>query len=89
MKKYTLVLLSALLLSGCASMQEAYYIDEEFGQLSQASWDMMIAYPDYRYADRETEGIDGITAEEIMNVYNQTFAEKPTKTEVIEFGIKD
>lgn len=87
MKKYGLILLSAILLSGCASLQEAYYIDKEFGTLSQASWDKLVAYPDYRYVGLDVEGLEGITAEEVMAVHNKTFAKEPTKAEVFEFTL--
>jgi hypothetical protein len=89
MNKLSLVITTVLLLTGCASLQEAYYIDREFGQHSQAAWDSQIAYPDYRYAAQTPETLEGITAEEVMNVYNKTFAEKPETIDIIQFGIED
>lgn len=89
MKNTAFIVATVLLLSGCASLQEAYYVDREFGQLSQASWDQQIAYPDYRYAGNPTETLEGITAEEIMGVYNETYAEEPEDVEVIQFGLQD
>lgn len=89
MKKLSFVIATVLLLTGCASLQEAYYIDREFGQLSQASWDQQVAYPDYRYAAQTPETLEGITAEEVMDVYNETFAEEPQQANIINFGLAD
>jgi hypothetical protein len=85
MKPFCLLLPGILMLAlftGCASFQEAYYIDHEFGQASQAAWDQQIVNKNQPYGDQPAEGLAGITAEEIIDVYNQTFAEKPTKTDV-------
>jgi hypothetical protein len=79
--------MAMVLLAGCASLEEAYYVDREFGQAQMASWDSQVAYPDYRFAAKTPQNIDGITAEEIMNVYNKTFAKEPTQTEVFQFEI--
>ncbi|MGE4545490.1 MAG: hypothetical protein AB7D06_15430 [Pedobacter sp.] len=87
MKKLSFAIATILLLTGCASMQEAYYVDRDFGQQSQAAWDQQVAYPDYRYASTIPENLDGITAEEIMKVYNETFAEKPENVNIINFGL--
>jgi hypothetical protein len=75
------------LLAACAPFEEAYYIEREFGKDSQAAWDAQIVNKDGRYRDRVPEGMSGITAEEVMNVRNQTFAEKPRKTQVFEIGM--
>jgi hypothetical protein len=88
MKKTAFIVATVLLLTGCASLQEAYYIDREFGQLSQASWDQQVAYPDYRYAAKTPETLEGITAEEVMDVYNETYAEEPEKVDIINFGLQ-
>jgi PBP1b-binding outer membrane lipoprotein LpoB len=89
MKKLSLILTAVLLLAGCASLEEAYYIDKEFGQDSQATWDRQVMYPDYRFAHKTPETIEGVTAEEIMKVYNDTFAEKPEQINVLGFGLED
>ncbi|ABA88991.1 lipoprotein, putative [Syntrophotalea carbinolica DSM 2380] len=89
MKTMTFIVATVLLLSGCASLQEAYYVDREFGQLSQASWDQQVAYPDYRYTAKTPETLEGITAEEIMDIHNKTYAEKPEKIDIIQFGLED
>lgn len=94
MKTLILMLTSSILLLGCASMEEAYYLDREFGQRSQETWDMQVAYPDYRYATDPTTGktkraesLEGLPAENVMDVYTKTFADKPTKSNVIEFSL--
>jgi hypothetical protein len=88
MKSAILTVLSgALLLSGCASFEEAYTLDREFGQASQAAWDQQIANPGVEIAAAPT-GQEGITAEEIIGVYNKTFAEKPTKTKSLTLEVK-
>lgn len=96
MKTMILLLASSILLVGCASFEEAYYVDREFGQRSQETWDMQVAYPDYRYAMDETTGevrnpenLEGLPAENVMEVYTDTFAEKPTQADVIQFDLTD
>jgi hypothetical protein len=96
MKTMILLLASSILLVGCASFKEAYYVDREFGQRSQETWDMQVAYPDYRYAVDQTTGefrnpetLEGLPAENAMGVYTGTFAEAPTEGNVIEFNLTD
>lgn len=89
MKRLTLIITSLALLAGCAAFQEAYYVDREFGQASQAAWDKQVVYPDYRYAAKTPEVTEGITAEEIMDVYNETFAEEPEDIDVFQLGIEE
>jgi hypothetical protein len=79
--------MATVLLAGCASMEEAYYVDREFGLAQQVSWDNHVAYPDYRHVAKVPETTEGITAEEIMNVYNGTFSEAPEKIDVFQLGI--
>ena len=71
---------------GCAPFEETYYIDREFGHAQMHSWDKLIAHPDYRYADNQPEGLEGINAEAAMDVYYRSFTKEPTKTNVIQFG---
>jgi hypothetical protein len=87
MKFTTIAVSLSLLLAGCASMEEAYYIDREFGQAQMASWDNQVVYPDYRYVDRIPEGTAGITAEEVMSVYNRTFAKEPQQVNIFQLDI--
>lgn len=87
MKIIACLIMATLLLAGCASMEEAYYVDREFGKAQLASWDKLVAYPDYRYATKTPESIEGISAEEIMHVYNQTFAKEPEQVDVFQFEI--
>ena len=96
MKTMILLLASSILLVGCASFEEAYYVDREFGQRSQETWDMQVAYPDYRYAVDQTTGefrnpetLEGLPAENVMEVYTDTFAEAPTEGSVINFNLTD
>lgn len=86
MKYKVLVIGFILALGGCASVEEAYVLDREFGQATQAAWASQVAYPD-RQTIKTPEGTEGITAEEIMDVYNQTFAEKPQQINVLDFGL--
>ncbi len=94
MRNLTILLAAAALLGGvgCAhvdhpALHQAYYVDREYGQAQQHSWDLQVAYPDYRYADRTPEGLEGINAEGVMGVHNETFAEKPTQAPVMTFGV--
>jgi hypothetical protein len=95
MKTMFILLAASILLAGCASLEEAYYTDHEFGKNSQKTWDMQVAYPDYRYVyDKDgnmktPENMDGIAAENVMQVYNQTFSEKAQRVDVLEFGVTD
>jgi hypothetical protein len=76
-----------VLLAGCASMEEAYYVDRELGLAQQVAWDNQVAYPDYRHVAKTPEITEGVTAEEIMSVYNGTFAETPEQVDVFQLGI--
>jgi hypothetical protein len=95
MKTTVLLIAASVLFAGCASMEEAYYVDQEFGQASQETWDMQVAYPDYRYVyDQEgnmknPEGMDGIAAEEAMDVLTRAYGEKAEKTDVLQFDLVD
>lgn len=88
MKYLILIIASAALLSGCATTEEAYYVDREFGMASQAAMDKQVAYTDYRYAEKTPETTEGIVAEEIMDVYTNTFGEEPENVEVFQMGIQ-
>jgi hypothetical protein len=81
------MIMAIVLLAGCASFEEAYYVDREFGLAQQATWDKHVAYPDYRYAAKTPEATSGVTAEEIMSVYNDTFSKPPEKVDVFQLGI--
>ena len=78
-----------VLLAGCASLEEAYYVDREFGLAQQAAWDNQVAYPDYRHVAKIPETTEGVTAEKIMNVYNETFAEEPEQVDIFQLGITE
>jgi len=87
MRTLACMITAMALLAGCASMEEAYYVDREFGQAQQLAWDRQVAYPDYRHVAKTPEVTEGITAEEIMDVYNETFAEEPENVDVFQLGI--
>ena len=84
MKKLLIIPVALLLLAGCGG---APHIDKEFGQAHRQSFEMQIANPDYRYADKVTEGIAGLTAEGIMEVYTNDFDKAPVEVDVFQLGI--
>ncbi len=87
MKWFIVALIAAVLCLGCSMTEEAYYLDREYGKAQMESWDKMIAHPDYRYADRQPEGLEGVHAEPAMDVYHRSFSKEPTESDVIQFGI--
>jgi hypothetical protein len=87
MKRNMLLGILLITLAGCAPFKEAYYLDEEFGKDSRAAWEEQIVQKDPLNIDTVPEGMTGITAEGVMGVRNQTFAEKPTKSKIFEFGL--
>ncbi len=87
MKALISILALALLLTGCASLEEAYHLDREFGQASQASFNKMVTYPDHRYADQIPEGMEGIQAEGMMKVYDDRYRMKPVTDQIIRLGL--
>jgi hypothetical protein len=84
-----LILIAAVTFTGCASFEEAYVLDREFGKAQMETWDKMIAYPDSKYADKQPEGMEGIHAEPAMGVYHRSYSKEPTATNVIQLGIVD
>lgn len=89
MKTLTFVLAAASLLTACApeAWREAHYVDREFGKAQQITWDMLVAYPDAPHAAKIPEGMNGIVAEEVMDVYTKAFADRPKKVQVLELGV--
>lgn len=77
MRTITAILFGAIILAGCASFQEAYHTDRNYGVNYHAMWDKQIAYPDAPYADTTPEGHEGIMSERVMDVYNDTYGEPP------------
>lgn len=55
-----------LVLTGCAALEEAYYVDREFGTAAQNTWDRQVAHPDLRHAGNLPRGLDARTAEETL-----------------------
>lgn len=87
MKRLIVIPVVLLLLAGCSVSTP--YIDKEFGQASRQSLEMQIANPDYRYAGHTPDGIAGLTAEGIMEVYTNDFDKTPTDIDVFQLGIED
>ena len=85
MKKLIFMPVALLLLAGCGS--PTHHIDKEFGKASRQSLELQVANPDYRYADKTPEGIAGLTAEGIMEVYTNDFDKTPTEANVFQLGI--
>lgn len=84
--KYRLLFIGLLFgVSGCASLQEAYHTDREFGEATRISWQQQVAYPE-TMAQQTPEGVSGIAAEGIMDVYNGTFGEKPQQVNILSLG---
>jgi hypothetical protein len=63
-----------LLLSGCAVSQ----LDQEFGLATKASLDQQIVHTDNPHEGKIPEGMEGISAEELMNAYNSSYS-KPAE----------
>lgn len=55
-----------LALTGCAALEEAYYVDREFGTAAQNTWDRQVAHPDLRHAGNLPRGLDPRTAAETL-----------------------
>lgn len=95
MKTMFFLLAASLLLAGCASMEEAYYTDREFGKNSQMTWDMQVAYPDYRYVYdqdgvlKNPETLEGISVEGVMDIYTKSYAEQSEGIDILQFGLVD
>lgn len=88
MKKPTVILCFLLLLSGCAAMEEAHYVDREFGLASRADMNRQIAFPDKQVvAGQPPEGVQGINAEKMMAAHNAGFGKPPKETNVFKLAI--
>lgn len=87
MYKMFIALMALSLLCGCAVKQEAYYVDQEWGKAQMASWDKMIANPAGKYDGDNPTGMEGINSEEVMDVYNRSFAEKSEAMPIFELGV--
>lgn len=68
MTRWLTVGFSLLALTACAALEEAYYIDREFGTAAQSAWDRQIAHPDLRHAGNLPRGMDAQTAEETLQL---------------------
>ena len=57
MKYFILIIVSGLLLGGCA--KEASYVDYEHGMAQNDAFDRQIVHKDYVHANKPTEGLMG------------------------------
>jgi hypothetical protein len=88
MKRIVLALIAVTALAGCTIFNEAYLLDQEYGDATNASFESQIAYPDYRYANVIPEGMEGVNAEGTMDIYNKSFQEEPAREiDLFEFGV--
>ena len=87
MKTSIVIVITAMLLSGCSLFYDAPRIDADFGQAQAKTWASQVAFTDYRYAGKAPEGLGGIPSEQIMKVYNQSFGEKAEKREVFNLDL--
>jgi hypothetical protein len=84
MKKLIVIPVALLLLAGCSG---APLLDKEFGKDSRQSMEMQIVNQDYRYVDQIPEGMTGLVAEEVMEVYTDDFSKAPKTVDVFQLGI--
>lgn len=90
--KYTaMTLVVGFLLVGCAAMEDAYYVDREFGMATTDAFDRQIIHKDYAHAGKSVEGLPALHAESIMQTYHNTFTEGFTKEtfEIFDVGTED
>lgn len=88
MKRIVLALIAVTALAGCTIFNEAYLLDQEYGDATNTSFESQIAYPDYRYANVIPEGMEGVNAEGTMDIYNKSFQEEPAREiDLFEFGV--
>ncbi|MBI5441578.1 MAG: hypothetical protein HY900_10265 [Deltaproteobacteria bacterium] len=66
---------------------EAPQIDEAWGRAQQRSWPQLFAFPEGRQPEAVPEGLQGRAAEELQRVYLKSFAEKPSKMPIFQFGV--
>lgn len=74
MKYIALLAATGFLLVGCAAMEEAYYVDREFGTATNDAFDRQIIHKDYAHAGKSVEGLPALHAESIMDTYHGTFS---------------
>lgn len=72
MKTCAALIACVSLATGCAAFEEAYYVDHEFGQASQSSWDRQVVYPNYRHAGKVLEGFEVSETEAALRAYDHS-----------------
>lgn len=89
MRSMLILSLATIFLSGCAMFYDAPRISDDYGRAQSAVWSQQVAYPTPAAVDRTPEGLSGLPAEEIMKIYNQSFANKPSKQEIFNMGLTE
>jgi len=81
MKPFTLFIMLvalAMISSGCSAL----YTDKEIGKAQMGSYDKQIAHPDYRFAQKIPNTMEGIVAEEVMQTYSESFQQGFSKQDI-------
>lgn len=82
MKYIVLLIAAASLLVGCATMEEAYYTDREFGAATTDAFDRQVIHKDYAHAGKAVEGLPALHAEPVMEKYHSTFSQGFTRESI-------
>lgn len=82
MKHLVFAAILGLLISGCAAMEETYFIDREFGVATNDAFDQQIINKDYAHANQPVEGMPALHAEPVMGTYHSTFSTGFTKESI-------
>lgn len=80
---------SVLLLTACTASHEASYVDSEFGQAMQITFDSQVAFPGSPHEGEIPAGLEGINSEELMNAHVNSLSEATEKTKVFTLGFSD
>ena len=83
--KTTLLIVGLFILAGCSLSSP--YVDAEYGVATRAVQDQQVAFPEAPYAQQIPEGLGGITAEEVMNSHNQSYAKQEQGAGSMSFGL--
>jgi hypothetical protein len=80
MRYLILIFVATIFMTGCA--QEAYYADQEHGIASMDAYDQQIVHKDYAHADKDVNGMEGLHAEPMMEMYHDSFGDGFTQKDV-------